>query len=60
MAKTCDVCGKHPVSGSTISHAHNVNKRIFFPNLRTIKSKVNGTSKRIKICMKCLKAMAKA
>jgi large subunit ribosomal protein L28 len=54
------VCGKHPVSGSTISHAHNVNKRIFFPNLRTIKTKVNGTSKRIKICMKCLKAMAKA
>lgn len=60
MAKTCEVCGKSPVSGSTISHAHNVNKRIFFPNLRTIKTKVNGTSRRIKICMKCLKAMAKA
>ncbi len=60
MSKTCEVCGKHPQSGNTISHAHNVSKRIFYPNLRTIKQVVNGTSKRIKICMKCLKAMAKS
>ncbi|HEX7510550.1 MAG TPA: 50S ribosomal protein L28 [Chitinivibrionales bacterium] len=59
MSKTCEVCGKHPQSGNTVSHAHNVNKRIFFPNLRTVKTLVNGTSKRIKICMKCLKAMSK-
>ena len=59
MAKTCEICGKHPMSGSTISHAHNVSKRIFFPNLRSIKTTVNGTPKRIKVCMKCLKAMAK-
>ncbi|MFP4418839.1 MAG: 50S ribosomal protein L28 [Fibrobacterota bacterium] len=59
MAKTCEVCGKHPRAGRSVSHAHNVNKRIFFPNLRTIKTTVNGTSKRIKICMKCLKATAK-
>jgi large subunit ribosomal protein L28 len=59
MAKTSEVCGKHPRSGKTISHAHNVNNRIFYPNLRTIKQVVNGTSKRTKICMKCLKATAK-
>jgi len=59
MAKTCEICGKHPVSGNTISHAHNKSKRIFFPNLRTIKTVVKGTPKKIKICMKCLKAMAK-
>ena len=60
MSKTCEVCGKHPQSGNTVSHAHNVSKRIFYPNLRTIKQVVNGTSKRIKICMKCLKATAKS
>jgi len=59
MSKTCEICGKHPQSGSMISHAHNVSKRIFYPNLRTIKQVINGTPKRIKICMKCLKAMAK-
>lgn len=59
MSKTCEVCGKHPVAGKTISHAHNVNNRIFYPNLRTIKVLLNGASKKIKICMKCLKATAK-
>lgn len=59
MARTCEVCGKHPMSGRSISHAHNVNKRIFYPNLRTIKVGKNGARKRIKICMKCLKTMAK-
>ncbi len=59
MSKTCEICGKHPQSGSTISHAHNVNKRIFYPNIRTIKAVVDGTPKKIKICMKCLKAMGK-
>ena len=59
MSKTCEVCGKHPVSGNTVSHAHNVNKRIVFPNLRTIKANVEGTHRKIKICMKCLKTLCK-
>jgi large subunit ribosomal protein L28 len=59
MSKTCEVCGKHPTSGNTVSHAHNVNKRIFFPNLRSIKTTTGGVTKRIKVCMKCLKAMSK-
>ncbi|MDR2578705.1 MAG: 50S ribosomal protein L28 [Chitinispirillales bacterium] len=60
MAKTCEVCGKHPRSGKTVSHAHNVNNRIFYPNLRTMKVIINGAARRIKICMKCLKASAKS
>jgi len=59
MSKTCEICGKHPQAGRTVSHAHNVGLRILFPNLRTIKEVVNGTPKRIKICMKCLKARSK-
>ncbi|MGA2505919.1 MAG: 50S ribosomal protein L28 [Chitinispirillaceae bacterium] len=59
MAKTCAICGKHPQSGRTISHAHNVNPRIYYPNLRTIRRVKDGTPERIKVCMKCLKAMAK-
>lgn len=59
MAKTCEICGKHPVSGRSVSHAHNVNNRIFYPNLRTIKTVVDGTPKRVKVCTRCLKTMAK-
>ncbi len=59
MAKTCEICGKHPRSGRSVSHAHNVNKRIFYPNLRSAKLTVNGAVKRVKICMRCLKTMSK-
>jgi large subunit ribosomal protein L28 len=59
MSKTCDFCGKHPVTGRQVSHAHNVSARIFYPNLRTIKTDKPGRDKIKKICMKCLKAQAR-
>ena len=33
MAK-CEICGKKPQVGNNISHAHNVSKRRFLPNLQ--------------------------
>lgn len=60
MSKTCEVCGKHPMTGRQISHAHNVSARMFMPNLRNLKTKVNGRSTSMKVCMKCLKAMSRS
>ena len=34
MARKCDVTGVKPISGSSISHAHNRSKRRFLPNLQ--------------------------
>ncbi len=34
MARRCQVTGKKPGYGSKISHAHNVTKRRFLPNLK--------------------------
>ncbi len=34
MARRCQVTGKKPGYGSKISHAHNVSKRRFLPNLK--------------------------
>jgi len=48
------------MSGRTVSHAHNVNRRLFLPNLRTVKTSESGQQKKMKICMKCLKAMGKS
>ena len=42
MARSCDICGKSPVFGNRISHAHNVTKRRWNPNLRRVKALVNG------------------
>ena len=29
MSKVCEVCGKHPVAGRSISHSHRVTNRKF-------------------------------
>jgi large subunit ribosomal protein L28 len=56
MAKRCEICGKGPVVGRTVSHAHNVRPRRFEPNLQTIRAIVNGASKRIRVCTRCLRS----
>ena len=56
MAKRCEVCNKGPVVGRTVSHAHNVGPRRFEPNLQTVRAIVNGATKRIRVCTRCLRA----
>jgi large subunit ribosomal protein L28 len=56
MAKVCEICGKKPNFGNTVSHAHNVVKRRWNPNLQTVRANVDGTVKKIKVCTSCLKA----
>ncbi|MBT3250599.1 MAG: 50S ribosomal protein L28 [Candidatus Marinimicrobia bacterium] len=56
MAKKCEICGKGPVTGNNVSHAHNKTRRRWLPNLQTIKVLVNGAAKRMKICTKCIKS----
>jgi large subunit ribosomal protein L28 len=56
MAKRCEVCGKGPVSGNNVSHAHNVTRRRFLPNLQKIRAVVNGQAKQVRICTRCLRS----
>ena len=56
MAKFCDICGKRPMFGHKISHAHNVSNRRWMPNLQTVRANVNGKVKRVTVCTSCLKA----
>lgn len=58
MARRCDVCGKGPIVGYNVSHAHNKTKKRWIPNLHSIRIKVQETGevRRIKICSSCLKA----
>ena len=55
MAKRCEVCNKGPVVGRTVSHAHNVGPRRFEPNLQTVKASINGGTKKIRVCTRCLR-----
>jgi large subunit ribosomal protein L28 len=56
MARRCEICGKGPVVGRTVSHAHNVHPRRFEPNLQTVRAVVSGASKRIRVCTRCLRS----
>ncbi len=56
MAKRCEVCGKGPAAGRTVSHAHNVGLRRFEPNLQNVRANVNGATKRMRVCTRCLRS----
>jgi large subunit ribosomal protein L28 len=56
MAKVCEVCGKRPVVGRNVSHAHNVTARRFEPNLQKVRALVNGGVKRLRVCTRCLRS----
>ncbi len=56
MARMCDICGKKPSVGNNVSHAHNLTKRRWLPNLQTVRANVNGQTKTLRVCTKCSKA----
>jgi len=56
MARTCDLCGKGPKYGNRISHAHNVTKRRWNPNLRRVRAVVNGVHKTVYACTACIRS----
>jgi large subunit ribosomal protein L28 len=56
MARECSVCGKGKMSGNTVSHANNHNRRTWSPNLRRVRAKVNGGTKRVLVCSRCLRS----
>jgi large subunit ribosomal protein L28 len=56
MAKRCAICGKKGLSGSNISHAHNVTRKKQNPNLQRVRAVINGKPKLIWVCTRCLRS----
>ena len=56
MAKRCEICDKGPVVGRTVSHAHNVGPRRFEPNLQSVRALINGATRRMRVCTRCLRS----
>jgi len=56
MARVCDICGKRPVVGYNVSHAHNKTKKRWLPNLQSVRHEENGRVQRIKVCTQCIKS----
>ena len=57
MSRVCEVCGKKPLRGYNVSHAHNRTKKISLPNLQKLRIiEPSGHVRRAKVCTRCIRA----
>lgn len=57
MAAVCDICGKGPGFGMSVSHSHRRTKRRWNPNIQTVRAKLGASQRsRLHVCTSCLKA----
>ena len=55
MSKVCEICGKHPVAGRSVSHSHRTVNRKFRPNIQRVTIGMNGHARKMNVCTTCLK-----
>ncbi len=71
MARVCEVCGKGPVMGNSITtrgkakylggvgtKITGIARRQFKPNLQKVRVTVNKTNKSMRVCTQCLRSGA--
>lgn len=56
MSRRCEVCNKGPMVGNTVSHAHNLNRRRWLPNLQKITIELNGKVRSAHVCTSCIRS----
>jgi large subunit ribosomal protein L28 len=56
MSRVCEICGKKSLVGHNVSHAHNVTKRRFNPNLQRVRTLQKGRVKKMMVCTSCIKS----
>ena len=56
MAAVCEVCGKGPSWGMSVSHSHRRTKRRWSPNIQRVRAVVKGTPTRLHVCTGCIKS----
>lgn len=61
MAKVCEMCGKGPATGNSVSHSVRRTKRRFLPNLvrKKIFDSLTKLMVRKKVCTRCLRTEVK-
>ncbi|HBR01633.1 MAG TPA: 50S ribosomal protein L28 [Ruminiclostridium sp.] len=55
MAK-CEICEKGQHFGIKVSHSHRRSNRVWKPNIKKIKITIDGVSKSMNICARCLRS----
>ena len=59
MSRVCQVTGKRPKTGNTVSHANNRKRRRFLPNLQetSLLSDILGASVRLRISTRAIRTV---
>ena len=55
MAK-CDICGKGVHFGNNVSHSNRKTSRIWNSNVKSVKCKVEGGTRKLNVCTSCLRS----
>ena len=69
MARVCEYSGKRPQVGKRVvrrgkakreggigQNVTGISKRRWLPNIQRVKARVNGATKRMNVCTRCIKA----
>jgi large subunit ribosomal protein L28 len=60
MPVRCDVCGKGPQFGNTVSHSKRHTARRWLPNIQQFVVRSGPSTKRLNVCSRCLRTLRKA
>lgn len=55
MAK-CAICEKSVHFGNAVSHSHRRSNKMWKPNIKSVRVKINGASKKMNVCTSCLRS----
>ena len=56
MSYRCEVCGKGPSYGKTVSFSHKRNNRRWLPNIQKVRVKSGSNTRRARVCTSCIRA----
>ena len=56
MASVCEICGKQPWFGKSLSHSHRRTNRRWNPNIQRVRAVVGKSPKRMNVCTGFIKA----
>ena len=59
MSRVCSICGKGASAGNSRSHALNISKRIYRPNIHKTTVEIDGVAQKAYVCTKCMKGSKK-
>ncbi len=59
MPVRCEICGKGPQFGHSVSHSKQATKRRWVPNIQRVTVRDGQATKRINVCTRCLRTLHK-